>query len=304
MDWGQRTTSRQGSWTDSVSAEVDTESDPTDQVKKRRRLVSQAQLPLGRAFLTLLTQCHRSLTHANTVCHSHKWSERREMVVGPFGSSDQPRKYPTVFKRTLEVMPSATRIVARYLHYVCVRTFPERSRYLRCKVAVASLLRCFRQVAQLDTQIKGYISSVMAGETAEHSIDNEKFYSAESLMEALDLHRGDWAPNSVWESPWIFRGQRDAYWDLVPKAWRKSNIPELERLGTLKRRAWQDNKPQLIERFEAAGMDFGVEYDTPYLELYGQARAEFQLVLEFSPEVSSISGEVHPDRPCRWACVL
>ena len=93
---GQRTTSRQGSWTDSVSAEVDTESDPTDQVKKRRHRVSQAQLPLGRAILTLPTQCHQSLTHANAVCHSHKWTERREMVVGPFGSSDQKDR-PALF---------------------------------------------------------------------------------------------------------------------------------------------------------------------------------------------------------------
>jgi hypothetical protein len=78
---GRRTTSRQVSWTDSVSAEVDTESDQIDQAKKRRHRVSQAQLTLGRAFLTLPTQCHQSLTHANTVCHSHKWAERREMVV-------------------------------------------------------------------------------------------------------------------------------------------------------------------------------------------------------------------------------
>ena len=99
---GRRTTSRQGSWTDSVSAEVDTESDPTDQVKKRRHRVSQAQLPLGRAFLTLPTQCHQSLTHANTVCHSHKWTERREMVVGPFGSSDRPRTYPAACESATE----------------------------------------------------------------------------------------------------------------------------------------------------------------------------------------------------------
>ena len=128
---------------------------------------------------------------------------------------------------------------------------------------------------------KEYIFCTMTDESADYSIEDEEFSSVTNLMEALDLHRGDWAPNSVWESPWIFRGQRDADWDLVPKAWRESNTPELERLETLKRRAWQDNKPQVVERFEAAGVDFRVENDAPYLELYGQARAEFQLVLEF-----------------------
>jgi len=36
------------------------------------------------------------------------------MVVGPFGSSDQPRENPPVFQWTLEVMLSATRKVAGF----------------------------------------------------------------------------------------------------------------------------------------------------------------------------------------------
>ena len=116
---------------------------------------------------------------------------------------------------------------------------------------------------------------------ADYEIKDEDFESVSELVEALDLHRDDWAPNSVWNSPWVFRGQRDASWGLIPKAWRKTNTPELERLEILKRRAWQDNKPQVIEKFESAGVDFKIEKQDPYLELYGQARAEFQIVLEF-----------------------
>ena len=115
----------------------------------------------------------------------------------------------------------------------------------------------------------------------DYEIKNEEFDSVSELVDALDLHRDGWAPNSVWDSPWVFRGQRDASWDLVPKAWRKANSPELERLETLKRRAWQDNKPQVLEKFQAAGVDFNTEREDQYLEVYGQARAEFQIVLDF-----------------------
>jgi len=115
----------------------------------------------------------------------------------------------------------------------------------------------------------------------DYKIVDEEFYSAKDLLEALDLCRGDWASNSVWDSPWVFRGQGDASWALVPKAWRSDDTPALGRLETLKRRAWQDNKLHVIAVFERAGVDFNTESDRDYLELYGQARAEFQLVMEF-----------------------
>lgn len=118
-------------------------------------------------------------------------------------------------------------------------------------------------------------------ENTDYEIKDEDFGSVIDLLEALDLHRDDWAPNSVWDSPWVFRGQRKASWDLTPTAWRNDDNPELQRLETLKRRAWQDNKPQVIESFERAGVDFKVENEDDYLELYGQARAEFQMLLEF-----------------------
>ena len=116
---------------------------------------------------------------------------------------------------------------------------------------------------------------------ADYEIDAEESVSASELLVALDLHGDDWAPNSVWHSPWAFRGQRKASWDLTPTAWRQGDTPQLRRLETLKRRAWQDNKPQIIKHFERAGVDFKVEKEDRYLELYGQARAEFQILLEF-----------------------
>ena len=128
----------------------------------------------------------------------------------------------------------------------------------------------------------------------DYKIKSEEFDSVSELVEALDLHRDDWAPNSVWDSPWVFRGQRDASWGLIPKAWRRANTPELQRLETLKRRAWQDNKPQVIEKFKAAGVDFSAEKEDHYLELYGQARAEFQIVLEFI-ELADKLGHPVPD---------
>lgn len=45
-----------------------------------------------------------------------------------------------------------------------------------------------------------------------------QFERAEELLDALRLHHGPWAP---FARDWIFRGQRDARWDLTPASLRQ-----------------------------------------------------------------------------------
>ena len=123
------------------------------------------------------------------------------------------------------------------------------------------------------------------------AIESEQLNSASELIAALDLQNEEWAPNSVWQSPWIFRGQRQASWDLAPSAWRDVDTPQMQRLSTLKRRAWQDNRPQVIQQFKLAGVDVTASNEFRLLELYGQARAEFKILLEF---IRVADGVGHP----------
>lgn len=51
--------------------------------------------------------------------------------------------------------------------------------------------------------------------------------SAEEFIAALRLADDRWVSDSnSWHVPWVFRGQEDAEWPLVPSLWRKHPIPE------------------------------------------------------------------------------
>lgn len=51
----------------------------------------------------------------------------------------------------------------------------------------------------------------------------QEFDSAQAFMEALRLSNPDWSsgsPDREWERAWLFRGQSDDRWPLMPSAWR------------------------------------------------------------------------------------
>lgn len=51
-------------------------------------------------------------------------------------------------------------------------------------------------------------------------IHEEHFQTAEEFLDALRLTNHRWVSSSQWKSDWIFRGQSDAKWDVIPSAWR------------------------------------------------------------------------------------
>ena len=51
-------------------------------------------------------------------------------------------------------------------------------------------------------------------------MDVREITDARGLLRALDLDGGDWPHGDPYRFPWIFRGQADARWGLLPRAWR------------------------------------------------------------------------------------
>ena len=109
----------------------------------------------------------------------------------------------------------------------------------------------------------------------------EKYSSAKDFLEALDISKDWWLPNSLWNSPWIFRGQCDAGWGLTPKAWRTDNSAEIKRLQTLKRRFVQNKRVEVEEALSKANKDYTPTELNRLIEAYSQGRAEFRLIFEF-----------------------
>ncbi len=52
------------------------------------------------------------------------------------------------------------------------------------------------------------------------AVQTEEFRTAREFLEALRPSSERWIDAQMWSSTWIFRGQRDANWELTPSAWR------------------------------------------------------------------------------------
>lgn len=53
-------------------------------------------------------------------------------------------------------------------------------------------------------------------------ITTRHFESADEFVKALRRSDPYWLPVDNWQSPWIFRGQREADWQLIPSAFRET----------------------------------------------------------------------------------
>lgn len=106
--------------------------------------------------------------------------------------------------------------------------------------------------------------------------------SAKEFLNELDLSQERWLESSEWNSQWVFRGQSDANWSLVPSAWREErNSPALKRLETLYRRYKQNYRIEVRNSILQYHIDFPDETKYKVLKCYAQARAEFSIILEF-----------------------
>jgi hypothetical protein len=50
-----------------------------------------------------------------------------------------------------------------------------------------------------------------------------RFKKAKSFLNALRISNDKWSTKNYWDSDWIFRGQSNAVWSLMPSAWRAIN---------------------------------------------------------------------------------
>lgn len=112
-------------------------------------------------------------------------------------------------------------------------------------------------------------------------VPTKNYLNAKEFLDALDISTDRWLPNSQWNSPWVFRGQRNSEWGLVPAAWRKNSTPEMQRLETLKRRFKQEKPLAIKECFSKIKKDHTQSELAQLIDAYAQARAEFQLIMEF-----------------------
>lgn len=65
---------------------------------------------------------------------------------------------------------------------------------------------------------------------------NEHFKTAEEFLQALRPSNSRWRHANQTETNWVFRGQQDASWPLVPSAWRSAGREKLEELSSV----WQN----------------------------------------------------------------
>ncbi len=92
----------------------------------------------------------------------------------------------------------------------------------------------------------------------------EKVNTAEEFLEFLRITNPRWISKPTdWEASWIFRGQADADWPLIPSAWRNSNLE----------RFTKRHRAKFEERLK--------DRSTQDLELNLQYFAEVQAIKEF-----------------------
>ena len=105
-------------------------------------------------------------------------------------------------------------------------------------------------------------------------IEERQFESAWDLLEYLDRSRPHWS--NRWDCGWVFRGQRDADWELVPSAWRGTD-PAFEKVREKMVAASQAAMFAERRRYEV-----GPVADLERInECIGQAAAELQVVNDF-----------------------
>jgi hypothetical protein len=66
-------------------------------------------------------------------------------------------------------------------------------------------------------------------------IDEERFQTAKEFLDTLRITNPRWmSKDNGWEPSWIFRGQSDANWQLIPSAWRAANLERFKQKFRLK----------------------------------------------------------------------
>lgn len=110
------------------------------------------------------------------------------------------------------------------------------------------------------------------------SVSPEEHATAASFLNALDV-RG-WTTETAWSCAWVFRGQREALWELTPTAWRDESTVPLKRLAQVRQQLAETFESRIREQLQRSPKtrDANADY---VVKAYSQARAEFSLLLDF-----------------------
>lgn len=136
-------------------------------------------------------------------------------------------------------------------------------------------------------------SSVGLYATQEHmnATLREEHASAESLLSAIELSR--WTDQESWTCPWVFRGQRSAFWGLTPSAWRSESTVPIKRLASLRSKFEEQFDERIREQLNRNPLTRSANADF-VVKAYAQARAEFSLLLDFVTLADELGHQV-PD---------
>lgn len=108
-------------------------------------------------------------------------------------------------------------------------------------------------------------------------LETKHFKSAMTFLEHLRRGSAHWWDDDSTEIGWVFRGQWDASWPLVPKAWRIPRPVEFERLYQRIRELPDIYPSTVVNHDEEANI---------------QVHAEFEVVAQFSQLCDSIGIQV------------
>lgn len=121
-------------------------------------------------------------------------------------------------------------------------------------------------------------------------IAERSFDSAREFLEALRPVNAPWSPATNGAAPWLFRGQANAAWSLVPNVWREGPDP----LDVLRDRYREAVGQELAKRRPQEGTAFERMPGERLLELCTQVFAEYVAVQDYA-ELADELGLMVPD---------
>ncbi len=121
---------------------------------------------------------------------------------------------------------------------------------------------------------------------------SQHFETAKAFLDALNINNQLWqASPNLWDSAWIFRGQRDSTWALLPSSRRNKNVRLRSLVG--RKKAWIEEilSQSLTSRVTDA---MPSDLDKRFIEKLAQDVAELEIIKEFV-EIADRVGHPVPD---------
>jgi hypothetical protein len=102
--------------------------------------------------------------------------------------------------------------------------------------------------------------------------------TAREFLDRLDTSRDEWLADGSDTSPWIFRGQSDANWMLIPSAWREVNKPILDACHRRMTKRFGETVAGIRGSYDGAWKGPAGDQEVKFVY---QVAAEYELVHQF-----------------------